>query len=441
MSSIVDHPLLKLPKFGTGIGLHRVRYLLEALGLGADLPERCIVVTGSNGKGSTAKIASELLRYDGADVGLFTSPHLYRYNERFQINGVAISDTDLSAAMDEVLGAVERYQRAHADSVGAFEAHFAVALMHFRRLRWMVLEAGIGGRYDPVRLARAPITGLVSLDLEHTELLGNTLAEIAFDKLDATRPGGLAVLGESLRGIEREITSYAALTDTRLQFLDPSGWQDLGIRDGRQRFGIRDPDIVLPDLDSDLIGRHQINNHAMAVRLCVERLKLSGLWPCPGLADAWRRALATVTWPGRLERIGDDPPIVIDVGHSPEAVCAALGAYLASAPREKSILVTGVSKNKAAKEIVEILAPSFDRIVCTAAHHNGSDPKAISAIAATANPDAKITVSPTIAEAAQAAMREARAANAAIYVAGGLFLAAEFAEFCRGGAPEKMRFF
>src|SRR5271165_569784 len=118
------HPLHALPKYGDGIGLHRVRFLMQACGIDAgEVSRRAIAVTGSNGKGSTARIASELMKVAGdGNVGLFTSPHLYRYNERFRINGAPVDDAELGAAMDSVLRAVQAYPAKHDDAIGAFEA-------------------------------------------------------------------------------------------------------------------------------------------------------------------------------------------------------------------------------------------------------------------------------------------------------------------------------
>ncbi len=443
MTAIHDHPLLALPKFGTGPGLHRVRSLMTAVGIAADIGESCIVITGSNGKGSTARIASELLCFDGADVGLFTSPHLYRYNERIQVNGTEIADADLIAAMDEVRHAVARYQALNTDSVGAFEAQFVTALLYFqqRQVRWRVLEAGIGGRYDPSRMVQSALTGLVSLDFEHTDLLGKSLAEIAFDKLDATRRGGMAILGETALPLERQIRTYADLTGLKPEFLRPANWKYWGLENGRQRFDIHDPDIVLANLSSSLIGRHQINNHAVAIRLCCETLKRSGLWPQAGLAAKWRAAIEKVSWPGRLEKIHDDPATYIDVGHTPEGVRAALSGYLSLTAGRASILVTGGSKNKDVRRMLEILARAFDRILCTAAHHNGLGADEVLAIVKDIHPSASADACPNITGAAEIALREAAETGRAVYAAGGLFLAAEFAEACRGGAPEKLRFF
>lgn len=154
--TIADHPLHRLPKYGDGIGLHRVAFLMEACGLNsADIAQRTIAITGSNGKGSTARIASELLRAVGGGIGLFTSPHLYRYNERFRIDGEPVDDAKLLAAMDRVQRAADEYRAHHTDAIGAFEAQFVIALVALADCNWLVLEAGIGGRYDPVRLACA----------------------------------------------------------------------------------------------------------------------------------------------------------------------------------------------------------------------------------------------------------------------------------------------
>ncbi len=442
-TAIYDHPLMALPKFGQGIGLHRVRRLMDAVGIDERVGERAIVVTGSNGKGSTAKIASELMRFDGGSVGLFSSPHLYRYNERFQVDGIPIADAELLSAMDETLRALEKYQASHDDAVGAFEAQLVVALKHFqsRAVRWLVLEAGIGGRYDPVRVVRSPVCGLVSLDLEHTDLLGKTLLEIAFDKLDATRRGGIAVLGESCIPFEEQIRAFAGLAEVEVAFVRPAEWRDLGYANGRQLFDIGDPEIPLGTLASRLAGRHQINNHAVAARLCCERLRRAGLWPPPDLVAAWRGAVERVAWPGRLERICEAPPVYIDVGHTPEGILASVQAYETIAPKPASILVTGGSANKNVKQMVEILAPRFDHIVCTAAHHLGLDAARVFELVKAVRPAATVTLCPTIEEAAAVAIADATRLDRAVYVAGGLFLSAEFAESCRGGDPRKLRFF
>lgn len=440
MSQVQDHPLLALPKFGDGVGLHRVGWLMQKLGLDPDvIAGLAIVVTGSNGKGSTARICAELMASDGGRVGLFTSPHLFRFNERFQIDGTPIADAELVAVMDEVLSAVHSWQAHRPDAVGAFEAQFLTALLWFkaRQVRWQVLEAGIGGRFDPVRLARAPVVGLVSLDLEHTELLGRTLVEIAADKMEAAPPGGVVVAGESALPFRDQLETLAGLSQLDLRFVGPDSWRDLGVIDGRQAFDLALPSLNLTGLSSSLIGRHQLNNHAVAVELCRWRRMRSGLAPTAGLADRWRAAIGRVTWPGRLELIQATPPVRVDVGHTPEGVKAALAAYQTLPEAAGALLVTGGSSDKNLAAMVEVLAPAFGRIVCAAAHHKGLPAAAVALLARKANPAADVHVADSMAE----AVRLALAAGTSVYVAGGLFLAAEFTAQLSGADAARLRFF
>lgn len=435
MTAAFDHPLLALPKYGDGLGLHRVAWLMERLDI-APVAGRAIAVTGSNGKGSTARICSALMQAAGGDVGLFTSPHLLRFNERFQVNDAPASDEDLTAVMDEVAAAIDAYGRRRSDKVGAFEAQFVSALLLFqrRRVRWLVLEAGIGGRYDPVRLARAPVGAVVSLDLEHTELLGRTLVEIAYDKLDAVAPGGVAVFGESASPLREEIEAYAALKDVAVRFVDPARWRDLGVEAGRQRFDLGSGPLV-----SSLVGRHQINNHAVAFELCRERL--GGVRAPADLEARWRAAVEGVRWPGRLERVQDDPPVWIDVGHTPDGVRAALAGFSSLHDPARAVLVCGVSANKDARGMMEALAPAFEHIVCTRAHHRGGDAQGLAALAAELNPRASLKVEADVARAVDLAVRIARAEGLAVYVAGGLFVAIEARAVLAGLDPKALRFF
>jgi dihydrofolate synthase/folylpolyglutamate synthase len=437
MTAIYDHPLLKLPKYGSGTGLHRVDFMMDAVGIDrASVSAKSLVVTGSNGKGSTAKISSELLLATGRKVGLFTSPHLYRYNERFQVDGMPIDDAALIAALDTVHRAVEAYRAGHDDAIGAFEAQFVVALLQFQRsaVDWMVLEAGIGGRFDPVRAAKAPVTALVSLDLEHTELLGDTLLDIACDKLDATPPGGTAILGEACLQLEDNLRTRAQAIGITLEFVQPDGWRNEGCRDGWQHFAIDHPAAPAGILRSRLVGRHQINNHAVAFALCARRLGC-----VPGAE--WRSAVEQVFWPGRLERISEAPFVYVDVGHTPAGIETALAGFRALTGGRDAILVTGGSKNKHVREMLELLVPFFNRIICTAAYHNGMSAETVAAYAREINPAAAISCCPMIEDAAALALAEGEGSNRPVYAAGGLFLAVEFAEACRGKDPRALRFF
>ena len=146
-----------------------------------------VVVTGSNGKGSTAAFCAGIARACGLRTGLFTSPHLYRFNERFQVDGASIGDDDLARLVLRVEIAIADISRHRGEKFGAFEALFALACLYFgeQKCDFMVFEAGIGGRYDPVRLVGALVACVTSVDYEHVELLGNSLELIVSDKSDA----------------------------------------------------------------------------------------------------------------------------------------------------------------------------------------------------------------------------------------------------------------
>jgi dihydrofolate synthase/folylpolyglutamate synthase len=156
---------------------------------------------------------------------------------------------------------------------------------------------------------------------------------------------------------------------------------------------------------------------------------------------AVRSGLREARWPGRLEVIKQDPLTVIDVGHTPDGIRQSLASLKAIHGAEDWILVTGVSFDKNADEIAAALAPSFDTIICTAAHHKGADAKTIAAAVRKAHPQANVDVAATIEDAVAVSSGLARSQNRKIYVAGGLFLAIEYAVVAKGGRAQDLRFF
>ena len=153
--------MFDLPKYGDGVCLARMADLLDALAVDrAQLARASVVVTGSNGKGSTAAFCAGIGRAYGLRTGLFTSPHLYRFNERFQVDGASIDDDDLARLVLRIEIATGEISQHRGEQFGAFEALFALACLFFteRQCDFMVFEAGIGGRYDPVRLVGALTT-------------------------------------------------------------------------------------------------------------------------------------------------------------------------------------------------------------------------------------------------------------------------------------------
>jgi dihydrofolate synthase/folylpolyglutamate synthase len=438
--------MFHLPKYGDGICLARLAGLLEALEVDRSRLQRIsVVVTGSNGKGSTAAMCAQIGRAYGLRTGLFTSPHLVRFNERIQIDGAEIGNETFARLQRRIEAAISDVSKRLGEKFGAFEALFALACLYFQEggCDFAVFEAGIGGRYDPVRLVGAQQTCVTSIDYEHVELLGHTLELIVSDKSDACAAGGTIVYGENCRYLRPHLVEYnrgrgcMALfvrDDIRIEneVTAASGW----------RFDLQFGNHAFRGLELSLPGAFQINNSAIAVALFLLWLQRDQPRSAPASVEAAIRAgLREVRWPGRLEVICQDPLTVIDVGHTPDGIRQSLASLMAIHGAKDWILVTGASRDKKADEIVGALAPSFDTIICTTAHHKGADAQAIAAAGARANPGADIRMATTIEDAVRISQELANATRRRIYVAGGLFLAIEYATIARGGRAEDLKFF
>jgi dihydrofolate synthase / folylpolyglutamate synthase len=435
-----------LPKYGDGICLARLAELLDALGVDRDRLQRSsVVVTGSNGKGSTAAFCAAIGRAYGLRTGLFTSPHLYRFNERFQIDGADIGDDHLARLESKVEAAIAEISQRRGESFGAFEAMFALACLYFqeRDCAFAVFEAGIGGRYDPVRLVGALVTTVVSVDYEHVELLGHSLELIASDKSDACAAGGTIVYGENCLGLKAHLIEYNRPRGITSLFAgDQIEISGESVSPSAQQFDFRLGDHGFKALDVGLLGTFQFNNAAIATALFLlwlGRVRLAEARSA--MEPAIRSGLRDIHWPGRLEIIRREPLTIIDVGHTPDGIRQSLASLTAAYGAQDWILVAGISFDKRLAEIAGALAPRFDTIICTRAHHKGADAQKLAAAVAKINPQAAIHVAPTIADAVSLSQTLAASLNRRIYVAGGLFTAIEFAVVARGGHAEDLNFF
>jgi dihydrofolate synthase/folylpolyglutamate synthase len=435
-----------LPKYGDGVCLARMAELLETLAIDRDkLSRLSVAVTGSNGKGSTAAFCASAGHALGLRTGLFTSPHLFRVNERFQIDGTPIADPDLIRLKLQIEIAVGEISRRRGERFGSFEAMFALACLYFqeRDCDFAVFEAGIGGRYDPARLVGASVTCVTSIDTEHVELLGHSPELIAFDKSDACAAGGTIIYGENCRSLEphlREYNRYRAV-DT-LFVRDSIGIDNETATPSGQRFDFAFEDFKFRSLETSLLGSFQFNNAAIATALFLLWLRHEHPKQPPAeIEAAVRQGLRGTRWPGRLEVIRDAPLTVIDVGHTPDGIQQSLASLQSIHGRESWILVVGASVDKKTNEIVGMLAPSFDTIICTAAHHKGMAAAHIAAAVRQANRDATVEIAATIEDAVVLSQARAVSHNQRIYVAGGLFLAIEYATVLRGERAQDLHFF
>lgn len=438
--------MFDLPKYGDGLCLARMAELLDALGVDrARLTGISVVVTGSNGKGSTAAFCAGIGRAYGLRTGLFTSPHLYRFNERVQVDGAEIGDADLARLRQRTEAAIAGISARRGERFGAFEALFALACLHFQETKcdFAVFEAGIGGRYDAVRLVGALVSAVTSVDYEHVGLLGHSLELIASDKSDACAAAGTIVYGESCRSLRPHLIEYNRHRDVTALFVREQIRIDNEVASASgQRFDYQFGYHDFRLLEIGLLGAFQLNNAAIAITLFL--LWLQREHPRKAfdrIEAAARTGLRETRWPGRLETIGHDPLTVVDVGHTPDGVRQSLAGLKAIHGAENWILVIGISSDKKADEIAGALTPSFDTVICTRAHHKGADAGAIADAVRQANPHADVRIAASIADAVAMSRQIAVEQKRKIYVAGGLFLAIEYATVARGGRAEDLKFF
>lgn len=337
-------------RFGIKFGLESMRALLAELGH----PEQawpCLLVAGTNGKGSVCAYAAAALQASGLRTGLYTSPHLVRVHERIVVNGREVSERALQSAVRAVRDAAQRLveRRALLAHPTYFEVLTAAACEHFRRARVdvAVLEVGLGGRLDATNACEPLASAIVTIDYDHQAWLGQTLAAIAREKAGVLRPGRTTVLGPLPAAARRAIESRARATGARLVSA-PAGARLTERADGRV-------DLVTPGHRSTglrpLPGRHQRDNLLVAVRL-LEAAAAAGLPVDLGrLAEATRRT----RWPGRLQLLPGRPRLLLDGAHNP-AGARALAAHLRAEPGY--VLVFGAMQDK---DVRELAAPLFAR--------------------------------------------------------------------------------
>jgi dihydrofolate synthase/folylpolyglutamate synthase len=438
--------LLSLPKFGNGIGLHRVQALINAAhDTFPNYSPSFIKITGSNGKGTTCAILNALFKALDQPIARFTSPHLFSFNERIAIDDEDISDSDLQDAFDWVLQTIERNQQPLED-FGGFEIYTAMAYYHFAKnnIYQGVFEVGIGGRYDPVRLIPGNTCALTSLDLEHTEILGDTLELIGYEKIDLCPRGGtLYSFSIADSDLCARLKNYARIQGVRL--VDSSEMchiENVDLQATRSRFDLFENDTPLRNLELNLSGQHNLSNTMVAVsafqHYCREHL--------PQIEKkqrhrAMRKGLHQVQLKGRAEYFPGPPETYIDVGHTPQAVSQFVAHMKTVLKQRPILLVLGVSHNKAIQAIVEQLVQLADRVICTRANHRGADPvKIAEAVSLT---ESQVAVEPIneLETALAHAQKQAKSENMTLVIAGGLFLAIEARHWLTGGDPKQLKFF
>ncbi|MBR3583035.1 MAG: bifunctional folylpolyglutamate synthase/dihydrofolate synthase [Kiritimatiellae bacterium] len=348
---------------GIRLGLDTTLALVRELGVALDrLP--CIHVAGTNGKGSVCAMLESVLRTAGLRTGLYTSPHLIRFNERIRVDGAPIPDEDLSRLLGEVEAADARQSASGAPGARPgtfFELTTAVALKWFQEqnVQIAVLETGLGGRLDSTNIVTPLLSVITEIGIEHTDYLGTTLPEIAAEKAGIIKPSRPVVTGlqrpEAMAVIEARASETrsplwraADHVSIRRTKLDPDG-QTLSVSTAS---GDAWPPFRLP-----LLGDWQLDNCAIALTAlqCLEDILGQ---PLPG--PAVRAGLTLVRWPGRCQILSRDPLVLLDSAHNPDAA-AALAGFLGKFRSGRPVaLLCGMLSDKDAPGFFRRMKPVVD---------------------------------------------------------------------------------
>jgi dihydrofolate synthase / folylpolyglutamate synthase len=348
--------LYGLQKYGMKFGLDNIRKLMAAL----DNPQHSfasIHVGGTNGKGSTSAMIESVLRTAGIKTGLFTSPHLMNFTERIRINGEEISEKEVIDLADQVRGAAAEI----ADfSPTFFEVVTAIALLHFRKTKtdYAVIEVGLGGRLDSTNIIVPEVSVITSIGLDHCELLGRTLKEIAGEKAGIIKDGVPIVTAEQPPEVMEVIARKTSEHESAL-FRYGSEFSADMISEEPMLFRYQG-DRKYDGMKLPLLGEHQIINASMAIKT-VEIIQGKYPW----IKADIKKGIENVRWPGRIEMVRDYPPILIDGAHNPHAALA-LSKYLKNllpTKYRRILLVMGIMGDKDVDGVMGPLLPLAAEII------------------------------------------------------------------------------
>jgi len=337
-------------KFGTKLGLESTEELLRRLG-SPHKKLKFIHVAGTNGKGSTSAFIANILMANGHKTGMYISPFVHQFNERIQVNNIQISDEALAYHTNQVASVID-------DTLQPteFEVVTAIGLLYFmaQGCEYVVLEVGLGGRFDSTNVIPPPLISVItSISIDHTEFLGNTIEQIAFEKCGIIKSGSKAVVAyaDNPQGAINVITKTANEKNVPLKFGDKNELSIISSDISGTQFTYKSAKYEI-----SLLGTHQVYNAVTAITVA----------NCLDISEtAIKNGLNNTKFGGRFEVIGKNPLIIIDGAHNFSGVIALKNALETYFSDKKITLVMGMLKDKEYEKCVAELAPLADMFIAT----------------------------------------------------------------------------
>ncbi|AMV35500.1 Folylpolyglutamate synthase [Pirellula sp. SH-Sr6A] len=351
--------------------LARMEALLESLG-NPQSAAPVIHISGTKGKGSVAWLTAESLRRAGRRVGLYTSPHLEQLEERFVVNGVPVSPTQLVGAIDSIRKKLESWDESQLGIPTFFELTTAIAWFLFRELGCdvNVMEVGLGGRLDSTNVCRSLISVITSISFDHQAQLGNTIESIASEKAGIIKPGSHVIHGARHPDARRVIRDQAQSQRSELWELgtdfecheQPKTAQQFDFQVHVAGNGLNG----VPGVRLLMLGRHQMDNGSLAIAVC-QKLNTFG-WEIP--ESAYRQALEETQIPSRIELVSRQPDIIVDAAHNIASISSLIEALQTAYPTQKKTIVFASSKDKDYIAMLHQLMGFADQLIVTQYSNN-----------------------------------------------------------------------
>lgn len=353
----------KPPRRTLDLNLPRTAALLAALGE----PQRAfpsVIIAGTKGKGSTSALLEAITRQAGLRTGLWTSPHLHSYRERIQVDRRMISQDALARAVAALQPTVAAFDQERYGHPTVFELGFAIALRYFaeQAVDLAVLEVGLGGRYDSANAVAPLVSVISSISYDHMQVLGERLAQIAYEKAGIIKPGVPAISAPQPAEALDVLVDVAAQVGAPLWVADEAAITAQTPGHAALAYPFPDPRSLRPGLLRGVFQRENARLATGAALLLRERgLKIDDA--------AIRAGLATARWPGRLEIVGDRPPIVLDGAHNGDSARKLLQSLDEAFPGRRIVLVLGTSSDKDISRILAELIPHVGALILTHSRH------------------------------------------------------------------------
>jgi dihydrofolate synthase/folylpolyglutamate synthase len=354
-------------RFGSNYGLERTFRLLELLGSPQE-KIKLIHIAGTNGKGSTTSMVTKILRGFGYKVGMYTSPYLEEFEERIQINGENINKDILVNLLEEVKIAIDKVIEEGYEHPTEFEIITALMFLHFyyEKVDYGVIEVGLGGRLDSTNVLTPKVSVIASISLDHMNILGNSLTDIAKEKAGIIKEGVPVVLYPQKKEVEEIILKIAKEKNSKVYFVkeEDGSLIDINYEELYQNVKIKSYKNIYT-VKLPLLGEHQILNLGVALNtievLCEKENILLN-------KDIIEKSLQDVKWMGRLEVLGKKPTIVIDGAHNIDAIKALRKNIEKYFKYNKIYLLLGILADKQVEEMIEEITPIAEKVYALTPH-------------------------------------------------------------------------